>query len=119
MARNEMPLDGGGLRSSGAKGMLRRAFSRTPAMRVVAVAAILVFVLGAVYTAAGQDKSESGPRHVTVSVSGPSKMFVGDSASFTVSNNAAGEGYSLLVTTTSRLSDSSSCTRSGSWTSKW
>ena len=82
------------------------------------MAALLVIALGAVYTAAGQDNAESNPRYVTISVSGPSSVTVGQSADFSIStNNALGDGYSWTVTTSSAdLSDSSRCTGSGSWT---
>ena len=82
------------------------------------MAALLVIALGAVYTAAGQDNAESNPRYVTISVSGPSSVTVGQSADFSIStNNALGDGYSWTVATSSAaLSDSSRCTGSGSWT---
>ena len=50
--------------------------------------AVLVFVLGAVYTAAGQDDSESDPRYVTISVSGPSRLVVGGFGAYSISTNA-------------------------------
>ena len=87
--------------------------------RFLAIAGLLAMLLGGVYTAAGQDKSESGPRFVTISVSGPSsgEMSLGGSARFSISTtNALGDGYSWTARTSSRLSDSSGCTGSGSWT---
>ena len=60
MDGNGARLDWGGSASSGPRRILRGAFSRTPALRVLTVVAILVFVLGAVYTAAGQDNPGVG-----------------------------------------------------------
>ena len=53
------------------------------------MAALLVIALGAVYTAAGQDNSESDPRYVTISVSGPSRLVVGGLGAYSISTNAA------------------------------
>ena len=39
--------------------------------RLLAIAAAVAVLLGTVYTAAGQDNAESGPRYVTISVEGP------------------------------------------------
>ena len=106
------PKPGGGAKPSD---NARRMFP----YRFLAIAGLLAMLLGGVYTVAGQDKSESNPRFVTISVSGPSsdEMSLGGSARFSISTtNALGDGYSWNATSTSKLSDSSSCTRSGSWT---
>ena len=97
MDGNRARLDWGGSASSGPRRILRRAFSRTPGTKGSHSGRSLFFVLGAVYTAAGQDNSESNPRYVTISVSGPSSVTVGQSADFTISTNAAGAGYSWMV----------------------
>ena len=68
MDGNRARLDGGGSASSGPRRILRRAFSRTPGTKGSHSGRSLFFVLGAVYTAAGQDNSESDPRYVTISV---------------------------------------------------
>ena len=85
--------------------------------RFLAIAGLLAMLLGGVYTAAGQDNAESGPRYITISVSGPSLLVVGGLGAYSISTNAAGDGYSWVVrTSSSALSDSYRCTGSGSWT---
>ena len=85
--------------------------------RFLAIAGLLAMLLGGVYTAAGQDNAESAPRYITISVSGPSRLVVGGLGAYSISTNAAGDGYSWVVrTSSSALSDSSGCTGSGSWT---
>ena len=53
------------------------------------MAALLVFVLGAVYTAAGQDNAESNPRYVTISVVASRLVVGGQSGAYSISTNAA------------------------------